>query len=263
MKNYQGQLDSLFGEWRQKAENDGFYRFCEDGLMYKGEFDSKVGEDGKTYWWRCSGNEDLMWEEYPKRIMFLTKDVPNEDNADLREWIFRQNPTNIKVLIYKNISLWLYGLLHINENGEAPAYDEINDTSLFSPFIDKTPIAYVNVKKESGKSTIDNKTLQNHMNNYKDFIVKEIEILEPDIIVCGGGSSAIKNFVNKNLYPNLKQINSWMYYEEEKNILVIDSYHPSYFRIKGGGKTIYTKMMEAYEEFLAKHPKFNGSCREN
>src|ERR1035437_6112139 len=125
--NYQEKTDRLFAKWKKQSSQDGFNDFCEDGLMYKGEIKTTVASDGKTYWYRSSGNEEELWANAPKRVMFLNKDVPFNPNQDIREWIFRQHQTDITVLHYKNISLWLYGLLNINTSGIAPDFDTINN----------------------------------------------------------------------------------------------------------------------------------------
>lgn len=257
--DYHEKTDNLFTNWRAQSKKDGFNDFCEDGLMYKGEIKTTRDSDGVTYWYRQSGNEELLWENEPKRVMFLNKDVNKNPNQDIREWIFRQNETDIKALIYKNIAFWLYGLLNIDSNGNAPNFNDINDSKIFTPFIDKTPIAYINCKKESGDSTISNYTLDEHIELYKDFLRDQILLLDPDIIICGGGSGLIRRFVENNVYTNLQKVNGWMYYDKTNNKLVIDSFHPSYYFLSS--EIMYTRMMDHYYKFLNEYPDFKKSCR--
>lgn len=76
----------------------------------------------------------------------------------------------------------------------------------------------MNCKKESGGSTISNETLSKHLELYADFIKEEIKILNPDIIICGGGSSIIKDFVKEKIYTDIEKINesnNWIYYSRE------------------------------------------------
>jgi len=257
--SYQTKTDNLFERWKAQSIQDGFTDFCEDGLMYRGEITCSVTQDGKTFWFRKNGSEDALWDIAPKRVMFLNKDVPYNPNQDIREWILRQNETDITALHYKNIALWLYGLLNIDDSGRSPIFEDINDTKIYSPFIDKTPIAIVNCKKESGVSRISNETLSEHIERYKGFLKDQIQILDPDIIVCGGGSSMIKDFVKTNVYPRLEKINNWMYFDKFKNKLVIDSFHPSYYGLSK--KEIYDRMMTHYQLFLTAYPEFLNSCR--
>jgi len=223
--------------------------------MYRGAIKTTVA-DGFLY--REKGNEEELWTNAPKRVLFLNKDANDNPGQDIREWIFRQHETDITVRIYKNMALWLYGLLKVDENGIAPDFDTIS-TRDYSTFIDKTPIAYVNCKKESGTSSIGNHSLAIHLEGYKDFIKEQIQLLDPDIIVCGGGSSAIKDFVTNNVYLNTIQVNTWMFFNEENNKLIIDSFHPSYHFLSS--KEIYNRMMVKYKDFSNAYPKFRSTCR--
>ena len=124
--------------------------------------------------------------------------------------------------------------------------------------MDHTPFAYDNCKKEAGGTSINLNTLLHHMELFKEYLTEQVHILNPDIIVCGGGSSTIKDFVVNNLYTGAKAINTWMYYDEQNRKLIVDSYHPSH-RISG--EEMYTKMMAKYKEFLDLHPSFLNTFR--
>ena len=260
MESYNKKIDVLFEKWEKKSIESGYNRFCFDGLMYKGEIYNEK--------WnlRDSGNENELWHNAPKRVLFLCKD-PNIgadfDVEDFRERNCHQKGENIKALFYKNMAYWLYGLLNVDKNGITPKFETLTD-EIITDFFDKTPFAYVNCKKEAGVEKISNTELQYHIDLYKDFIKQEIEILNPDIIVCSGGSSIIKNFVEKEIYTDIEKIddsNNWIYYSKKNNKVVIDSYHPSYWQIEGGSKTIYESMMSKYKEFIDKYPNFKKSCR--
>ena len=258
MKNYTKQLDELFEKWEEKSKENEHNHFCQDGLMHKG---SIYDEESNL---RRPGNENELWDNAKKRVLFLCKDLNNDkDAADIREWNCHKTGENIKALFYKNMAYWLYGLLNVNENGFAPEFETLTD-EIITDFFDKTSFAYVNCKKEAGVEKISDTDLQCHIDLYKDFIKQEIEILNPDIIVCGGGSSIIKNFVGEEIYTDIEKIdgsNNWIYYSKKNNKVVIDSYHPSYWQIEGGSKTIYENMMSKYKEFIDKYPNFKKSCR--
>jgi hypothetical protein len=246
--NYNEPLNTLFNEeWKIESEKNGHKVFVSDGLVYKGDFDNKE--------WnlRNSGNENQLWHNATKRILFLLKDLNDGSEHDVREWGCHAPGKNLSDRFSKNIARWLYGLLNVDKKGIAPDFDSLSD-EMITDFFDKTPFARMNCKKQSGGNSISNAELQKHFDLYRDFIKREIEILNPDIVVCGGGSSMLKEFVHKNIYPGLEKINNWVYYDKENNKVVIDSYHPSYWRIKA--KSIYVNMMTAYEEFLSKYPEF-------
>lgn len=251
MTNYNKKLKKLFKEWKNAF---AFKHFFYDGLMYRGEIINP--------YWRNPGEENEMWDNAPKRIMFLLKDVNvGKDGPDDDEDIGGRIFTDTSSRTYRNMSYWLYGILNTIETGEIPKYtfSVSESTQLF----DNTPIAYVNCKKEAGGSSVSYQTLTNYIERDKKYIIKEIEILDPDIIICGAwtenSGNPIFNLVEKEIYKGIKKINEWMYYCEATNKLVINSYHPT--TRASDGKSMYNNMMNALKEFLEKYPSFKKSCR--
>jgi hypothetical protein len=74
MLEIQKKTDELFQRWKQQSEKDGYRNFCGDGLMFRGE-NWEIEKDGKLYYGKSEGNEEIMWSETPKRILFLLKDL--------------------------------------------------------------------------------------------------------------------------------------------------------------------------------------------
>ena len=255
MLEIQKRTDELFQSWKQQFEKDGYSGFCGDGLVYRGEnWEKEI--DGKWYYGKAEGNEEILWEKAPKRILFLLKDTNSNPNCDSRE--FRPGANGKINRHYKNLAFWLFGLSAFDETKDAPAFDTLDFWEDVFPIFDTKPYAIVNCKKESGSSSISNETLSEHINSYAHFIKEQILILDPDIIVCGGGNSRIKNFVKENIYPELTMIDEWIYYDKKNAKVVIDSCHPSFLK---KSIDIYSQMMNAYKYFLEMYPHFRKSCR--
>lgn len=251
MINYNEKLDALFEKWK----NDFVFRhFFQDGLMYRGQ----VVEP----YWRSSGEESKMWHNASKRIMFLLKDINTrgdgpDDDDDIRGRIF----TDTSSVVYRNMSYWLYGILKTIETGEIPEYTfSVHESTCF---FDNTAVAYVNCKKEAGGSSVSYNTLVEYIERDRKYIAKEIEILNPDIVICGAWTESTGNpifdFVKNDIYKEIKKINSWMYYCDTTNKLIVNSYHPA-TRVCSG-KVMYNDMMDALKDFLDKYPNFIKSCR--
>ena len=251
MENYNEKLDALFKKWQKESE---FTHFFYDGLMYRGEIIS-------THW-RKSGNESEMWEKAPKRVMFLLKDVnaggdgPEDDN-NIRGRNFKDTTSRT----YWNMSYWLYGLLKTIENGEVPKFTFSHSEA--TQFFDDTPVAYVNCKKQAGTSSVSPSTLNYYIERDKKFIKEEIEILNPDIIICcawtESSGNSIFEFVKNYVYQDIENVNSYMYYCAKKNKLVINAYHPTSTKIRD--TEMYENIMSDFNDFLVKFPDFNKSCR--
>lgn len=245
MRNFNKELDELFVEWETKSKGDGYNGFCRDGLMLKG----KIFKGKEGYWGRTEGNENELWQNAPKRILFLMKDPNGNPNEDMRSWIGRQHASDITNRFFKNISFWLYGLNDLTRFGYYKCFEEINVVEKYSKCFDELPFSIVNCKKESGGSRIQPETLLFHVSKYGKFLSKQLEILNPDIIVCGGGSGTVLSIARKNIYTNLEfiRINDWIYYNKENDKVLIDSFHPSSII---SYEEIYNDMMSSYLEHL-------------
>jgi len=250
--------EEIFNEWisRSTKNNDGDSSvFVPDGLLCRGPIE--YSDSG--YWWRNSGNEEELWDKAPKRILILTKDLNDKEPWDIREETGRKNHSGegniiISTLFYKNYMRLVFGLLNIDKYGVSPKFEEINDSTIYQPFFDSVPIVRVNCKKQVGANSIPTPILERYMESYKDLLLKQISFYDADIIVCCGGSSSIKNFIQNNYIDDLKKINNWIYYSEPMNKAVIDSYHLSYHFISE--KQLYSDFMKNYNQFLKQYPNF-------
>ena len=252
MKNaesYNKKLNELFEKWENQSKENEHTQFCRDGLMYKGDVSDEINN------LKSPGNEDELWHNAHKRVLFLFKDLNNKGCSvthDIREWNCHSKGENLTSQFDKHIAYWLYGLLNVDENGVAPEFDTLTVEQI-TDFFDQTPFARINCKKEAGVETVKPKELQKHIELYKDFINNQIEILNPDIIVCGGTRKSFF-YGSGNIYEPFQYIsdNGWIYYNEPLKKLIIASYHPA----RKSYRDVYTTMMAAYKEFIDKYPDF-------
>lgn len=262
MKNYNQELDILFEEWEYQSLKKGLSGFCRDGLLYKGEIYSSEGDNGKINWARERGNENELWHSSEKRILFLMKDPNGNPEEDMRTWLGRQHPTTITNRFFKNIALWFFGISTFQKDGSYLSFKSASNNDEFSKHFDNSPIAIVNVKKESGEASVSNDTLlkyvgliSNENNEYGDvfgnYLRRQVaEILDPNIVVCGGGSGTVLRIAREVIYDKIvfNKRNSWCYYNQEKNIILIDSYHPTH-REDTDAK-VYEEMMKSLQNIF-------------
>lgn len=231
--NYHEKEEELFRAWKEViaaeeniTRNEVDELFSDDGLLHRGIMNySKSG-----YWYRDSGDEESLWSKAPTRVLFLTKDLNDTEAWDIREETRRSNHSGgdyvyINTPFYKNYMWWFYGLLSLCDHHKLLSYAEANQQDRFLPFFESNPVVRVNCKKRIGGGTLAYSTLQSILLRDKDYIVKQLDIYDADIIFCCGGSSALKNFVGEYYITDLKCINSWMFYSDSQNKLVVDSYH--------------------------------------
>ena len=90
---------------------------------------------------------------------------------------------------------------------------------------ENSSIAYVNIIKENDNNYTDSSHIENYVKNktHKKLLKKQITIIKPQIILCGGTFDLLKYiFDNK-----ISQINNKLY--KYKKIIIIDYKHPSNF----------------------------------
>lgn len=280
MKNYVEENERILKEWCESyvKENQPYYPNCtnlgdyfaKDGIMYMGDIvaDPKVYPNGeKTFRWKRveSGRENELWEKEPLRILYLTKDQNTGDDVawDVRSESFRYADENYKpkemwldttVTFFRNLVYSLYCIG--NTTVEKPVIDFTNKEAL--EYADKHIFARINCKKEVGGSTCSNAVLKGAIDHDSIYLKQQIDNLEADVFICCGYSKSIEktgshilNFLNDSGYHFVPVIDDWIYYDETKNKVAINSWHLSDF-----SRFDYSEMALKYHDFLKSHPKF-------
>jgi hypothetical protein len=90
-------------------------------------------------------------------------------------------------------------------------------------------IAYININKEVGRSVSSESLLKKQYEKYKDVILSQINLANPDIIICGNTiHHLLVNFgINKD---QIKAVDGFdLGYFNQIERLFICSYHPNYY----------------------------------
>lgn len=187
------QLNTLFQKWETRV--DGYQNsFKKDGVI----------------------DEDLYSEAKPK-ILFITKEPndPEQKAGDYREWW----KEGLKYSFSLRITEWAYGIFN-----QFPPYDIIKgDVPKLNRSIQS--IAFLNIKKIGGKGTSKEKDILSHLEQCNDLIHKEIDIINPDIIITGITWKSVR----KELFQNIewKESGYSIAISKFNNSKVVDFYHPS------------------------------------
>lgn len=267
--NFVSELDNIFMEWQQKMktigdtyyDENGELAFTKDGVIYKNGEKTEITEQ--------------KWVNSSKRILFLLKDQHQiRDKGkpfwpeDIRYWLkdgendkgdaLKQKKENRELgnRFFKHLANIFWGLSKADLQNDWE-YDEVVKCEYeVKEFFNAQPFALVECKKQPGDGTLDDKILIHHLNEYGDLLIREIEILEPNMIICT--SPHIYNFINnayQKQYPNdgLKRIDEKKHnsirFHPKTQTLIFCSYHPSSFG-KYGGKFNYDSVMDHYRTFL-------------
>lgn len=232
-------LENLFDEWKDRMKKNGDMNFTKDGILRKnGIPDTKVIE---------------TWMASSKRIMFLLKDQNQEGgkwDEDIRDWLtVNENASNLGSIFLKNIAYILWGLSKADENNDwwynevTMHFDEVKE------YFNTQPFALVECKKQPGDGQLNDDVLKQHLSDYGDLLKQEIDILNPNIIVCT--NQHIYDFIlKKYLKEELECIDGYnsIRFHPLTGTIVLCSYHPSAWNVD-----VYEGVMWHYRAFLKKH----------
>lgn len=248
------ELEKLFDEWknRLKENGDGDF-FTKDGLLRQNnKSDEQIEEE---------------WFSSEKRILILLKDQ-NQDGSqkwdeDIRDWLKdidgdnsgaleqKQKNRNLNIQFTKRLAFLLWGLSKVNNNCDwwcnevAMHIDEVKE------FFNTQPFALVECKKMPGDGNLDDKILKKHLHSYGDLLKKEIDLLNPNIIVCTNQyiyDFVVHSYPQKSIHT-LDEHNSIRIIQNDNQIesIILCSYHPS---VRNNDEFFYEGVMYHYREYL-------------
>jgi hypothetical protein len=190
---------------------------------------------------------------WPEDIRYWLKDVETDKDSALKR---KKGNRELENRFFKHLAYIFWGLSKADEQNEWEYEEVVKHENEVKEFFNTQPFALVECKKQPGNGSLEDNILIHHLNEYGDLLIKEIEILKPNMIVCT--SPHIYKFINnayQKLYPNdgllridEKEHNSIRFHPKTKT-LIFCSYHPSSFG-KYGGKTNYDGVMNHYRAFL-------------
>ena len=92
-----------------------------------------------------------------------------------------------------------------------------------------------------GGTSSKNNGINQHAKDYKNFIAKEIEIINPDIVILGGTYKFLKNTLGLKKY-------SYRVHKNDNGRIFINAYHPAYRKISK--QKYYDEVVPSYFSFL-------------
>lgn len=208
MDDIRKQLNVLMEEWKASHKNKGLVSFISDGAV---NVEAYVGSKLKICY--------FLKEAYSK---------DNDEDWDLAGWL----DSGAMTRMWSNVAEWTYGILSTTTTNIAhkPQLTNQEKTALLRS------VSVVNVKKSNGKVQSDYDDLLSYASEDKEFLKRELEILNPDVIVCGNISSLLrllygatvqsKNGVSAEGLIDAEYLSKNGYAFAGKQI-IIDYYHPA------------------------------------
>lgn len=220
-----------------------------DGVKFRGN-GPIISETG--YWSNETGDELIQWLRTYVRILELTKDLNDSEVWDIRAETGLKNHVSTPTVgcrWYRNLMRWEYLLYEFANGRLLHEFDQLDEETLIRSF-NSISSARINCKKTAGCGTCPDSELRRHIRIYGDLVRKQIQELNPNVILIGGCSgNIILNKIVKELYPDLQRFDKegWIYYSESKRIIVINGYNPN--PIGKIDKDVYDAMRNALLQF--------------
>lgn len=215
-EQYTTEIQTLFDEWRLRQGEVPVKKKDQEILLL---IDHSTG-------FVCDGVVcPEKWYKQSMRPLYLLKEAYGEGQWDLVADQLRQSYRIGKSQMWRRISKWTYGLSDTSKSRIAP-YGGWNDVDNYNnEYLQQ--IAVVNVKKSGGVSGSDMDNIRAYAEFDKEYLLRQISICDPTLIICGYTASAldilfdkkIRMIENENLFYHITINNH--------DVLVLDYWHPA------------------------------------
>ena len=207
------------------------------GLPFLQEFGANAEFDGLLNWDSYQSSRiKIMWilKEYnwgddggSDQIYPASKVSKEELESRLKIHYNRMQQHYSNVAQYNRWKASYAKLLYVNygilEN--VPQYTDmegLDQQGLINGINYMEPIIVLNLKKVPGYASANMPTIRKFYNNHKEYVLKQINVANPDIIINGSGI----NELGQDVYPDGTFDSKW-HYTKLKDKLVINAYHPN------------------------------------
>lgn len=185
-------FQDLFTRWRQ-SRPEYEHDFVKDGII-----------------------DEARWRSANSKVLIVLKET-NNFIGDLRSLI-RDDWKGPAYSIWHNVARWVYGIQHVTKTS-FPDREEAEGNmteALLS-------CAALNLKKKSGKSTSDMDEIRSFALADKEFIIEEINFIDPDVIVCGNTFSILQEVLSTQSKP----VSNDGYIHKIDGKVFVDFWHPA------------------------------------
>lgn len=210
------EYEALLDEWKLENRRTGVEGFHRDGIINLEE-----------------------WNKAPRKVMFILKETNSEQkDIDVRQRISKAAEMKTgwrRGQVLRRVGRWSYGLMKY-QNGAIPEYPTDDRTIYQSPL----SIAYVNLLKRNGGNTTGRKRLDIAVERCQNLIRRQIDLIDPEIVVLCGTYGPIKRHV-----IDLDKKSHRVHCDGRR--IFINAHHPASRRL--GSRQLYAQVLEAYDQF--------------
>lgn len=206
-------LDSLLESWESTFPTEKFH-FNRDGII-----------------------SSEHWSKANLKILFVLKET-NGANQDVVKAITRalssKNSGWWRGQVLRRVGRWAYGLM--NYSGNVPSFEDAKANGKEATW----GVAYINMRKTAGRARTEQKSFDAHVKEYAPYIRRQIELIEPDIVVLGGTFKSVKT----HIFPGMEHVCKRIH--RHNRIVFINAFHPA---AVVNSTHIYHQVLDSYHNY--------------
>lgn len=218
--HYEKEHEAIWNEYRMKYRERTSYLF-EDGVV----------------------NVDNY-----RGVLFLLKEAYSKEQ-EFGEWNLVSNLAEKGPWgMWNRVCEWVHGIENTTTERVAPFHD-FSDEEKYAVL---SHLAVVNVKKINGTSTSSDDDLQKYVIENKEILRREIESVQPKIIVCGNTFRYLKTIFGIKTNRKCDNWYYWLTLDGLGTVLVLDYYHPA---VQYPSLLTYYGITNIYQQALINKPE--------
>lgn len=185
----------------------------------------------------------------PVKIVFLLKETNDAGGGgwDLRKFMYDGG----RASTWDNITRWTEGLFDLATKEKEKNWEHYaNITEDRRKDILKY-IGAVNLKKIPGSYVADGNAVFSETLKNKDFLLAQLDLYRPDILICGGTFDNLYYHLLDNKQPKIETTTRGIKYcIDENNTIIIDYHHPA---ARAKAQILLYALLDAVAEIKNKH----------
>lgn len=185
------------------------------------------------------------YESSPVKCLIVLKDV-NLDSKDpyTEEFPLRDQLADKPHPWWRTVANWCAGLSGIHEEKNL-TWDELQNSDIRDSL---KPFAFMQLKKVTGGSSIGANVLAEHAVGDKVEILKQIQIYQPEVIICCGVGNLVRALLGGSDWLETQRGVKYVTVDMDGNrTVVIDYMHPS---ARAARNIVCYGILDAYREIV-------------
>lgn len=185
-------------------------------------WESEIASDDKAIFIKDGMVNPERYEAAKVKITFILKEVnsPTSEKWELSKYVRNGG----RASTWNNIARWTAAII------ENKMFSEVNNMTAECRKEYLAQISVVNLKKTPGLATSKPKEIKTHAEVNREYLIKQLDIYEPDVVICcGTGQIFVETVLGiKNpewIKPNGPNGISYLR-DTQRNRWIISTYHP-------------------------------------